>query len=132
MFIDRVMTATASTAAAGSVLGAITNDQTVTWIGVAVAVVSAVLTAGLAGYHKIREASRNENLADLAAQTAGLTRYISAQLEVERRVAENAKTLAVCEHTLSDLAVRMQLVKFPADAAAAACPTPAPNPNPDP
>ena len=58
------------TATAGSVIGAFSQSELITWTGAAIAIGSAIATAMLAAYHKVREAHRQEALADIAAGVA--------------------------------------------------------------
>lgn len=70
----------------GAVCGAISNDQLFTWSAVAVAISSAFITAGLAGYHRLREAARQENVADRAADLESIRVMARVQIEIESRV----------------------------------------------
>src|SRR5271166_5751965 len=108
-------------ATGGAVLSAFSSDQLFTWSAVAVAISSAIITAGLAGYHKLREAARQENIADRAADLESIRAMARIQIELENRVATIEKTANELAGTLltrktefeamfSDLKVRIASV----------------------
>ena len=87
-------------ATAGAIFGAINSDQLLTWSAVIVAISSAILTASVAGYHKLREAARLENQADRAADLESLRAIKRLQIELEQRVASIEQTANEVAKTL--------------------------------
>ena len=87
-------------ATGGAVLSAFSSDQLFTWSAVAVAISSAILTAGLAGYHKLREAARQENIADRAADLESIRAMARIQIELEQRIVTIEKTAGELVKTL--------------------------------
>ncbi len=83
--LDRI-TIFAVAGGSGGVIGAVTHDQVLTWCGVALAVASAVLSAAVAGYHRIRGARRDEDTADRKFQLDDIRALTRAQVELERRI----------------------------------------------
>ena len=88
-------------ATGGAVLSAFSSDQLFTWSAVAVAISSAILTAGLAGYHKLREAARQENIADRAADLESIRAMARIQIELEQRIVNIEKTAGELVETLA-------------------------------
>src|SRR5208282_3183910 len=124
-----------------AIFGVFTSDQLFTWSAVAVAISSACITAGLAGYHRLREAARQENIADRAADLESIRAMARIQIELENRVANIEKTANELAGTLlagkmefegilADMRVKIASVgkeleaakcKFPAPDGSAAC-----------
>lgn len=112
----RVLTgfkASASAGAGGAIVGAISHQELLTWVGVAVAVVSAIGSASVAGYHKIRDVIRQEDIADRQAAELAMHRQIAAQVEFEARIQSNAEKTVMLEQTLVELVERVRLERCP-------------------
>ncbi len=125
--MNRLIPATCYAAAAGSVVGAISESELITWTGAIIAVGSAVVTAVLAGYHKLREAARDERAKDQQQQRADraadqqqqledVRAFGRAQIEMETRIASAAKRLDEIEATVDKVRCR-----FPAPDGSARC-----------
>lgn len=102
------LSTTASVGASSAIVGAVSHQDLLTWSGVIVAVVSALVSGAVAGYHKIREAARQEDVADREATETAIRRQISAQMELEQRSKANAAHLDVAEHMLAELLERVK------------------------
>src|SRR5208282_4496155 len=138
---QKILHGTCYVATGSAIFGAFTSDQLFTWSAVAIAISSACITAGLAGYHRLREAARQENIADRAADLESIRAMARIQIELENRVATIEKTANELAGTLlsrktefeamfSDLKVRIASMgteleaakcKFPAPDGTAAC-----------
>ena len=89
------------TAAGGAVVGAFAGDELLTWSAVTMAISSAILTAGVAGYHKLREAARQESIADRAADLEAIRAMARIQIELEARIVQIEKTAGELVKTLA-------------------------------
>jgi len=78
----------AAAGGAGGVVGALTHDQILTWTGATIAVGSAVLSAAVAAYHKLREARRDEDAADRKIQLDDIRALTRVQVELEIRITQ--------------------------------------------
>ncbi len=78
----------AAAGGAGGVVGALTHDQILTWTGATIAVGSAVLSAAVAAYHKLREARRDEDAADRKIQLDDIRALTRVQVELEIRICQ--------------------------------------------
>lgn len=105
----------AATGAGGSVLGALTHDQVMTWCGTAIAVGSALITGLVAAYHQIRAARRDEDAKDrrqLLDETREMARSqyaLEARIkEAEKKAVELARRIEQvrCRHPLPDGSAR--------------------------
>src|SRR5208283_4698610 len=76
----------AAAGGAGGVVGALTHDQVLTWTGATIALGSAVLSAAVAAYHKLREARRDEDTADRKALLDDIRAMTRVQVELELRI----------------------------------------------
>jgi hypothetical protein len=76
----------AAAGGAGGVVGALTHDQVLTWTGATIAVGSAVLSAAVAAYHKLREARRDVDAADRKALLDDIRAMTRVQVELELRI----------------------------------------------
>ncbi len=92
----------AAAGGAGGVVGAFTHDQILTWTGATIAVGSAVLSATVAAYHKLREARRDEDAADRKVQLDYVRTLTRVQVDLEIRISQaetrlkEVKTLMDC------------------------------------
>lgn len=103
----------ASAGAGGAVVGAFSHQDMMTWSGVAIAVTSAMITAAMAGYHKIREAARQEDIADRQAQEEAIKRQLRAQVELEERLKWNSEKLEIMEKSVLELVERVKRERCP-------------------
>ena len=93
------LTTTASAGAGGAIVGAFTHQDLLTWGGVVVAILSAFVSWAVGGYHKIREAARQEDLADKEAAELATRRQIQAQIQFEAKINANARKVTILEKT---------------------------------
>jgi hypothetical protein len=107
------LSTTASAGAGGAILGAFTHQDVLTWAGVVVAIASAAVSGAVAGYHKIREAARQEDLADKEAAELATRRQIQAQITFESKIQSNAKKVAILEQTMAELVERVRRERCP-------------------
>jgi len=120
--------------AGGSIFGALDHDALIAWAGAGVAIGGFLLSAGITWYHKIREATRNEDAADrareteslreqvalqrdlthrVAANTESVREQVALQLDLTHRVAVNTEKQAISERMLSELIERMTRERCP-------------------
>jgi len=99
--------------AGGSIFGALDHDALIAWAGAGVAIGGFLLSAGITWYHKIREATRNEDAADRARETESLREQVALQLDLTHRVAVNTEKQAISERMLSELIERMTRERCP-------------------
>ncbi len=78
----------AAAGGAGGVVGALTHDQILTWTGATIAVGSALLSAAVATYHKLREARRDEDAADRKIQIDDIRALTRVQVELDMRIGQ--------------------------------------------
>jgi len=132
--MNRVIPGTCYAAAAGSVFGAFNQSELITWTGAIIAVGSAVVTALLGGFHKLREAAREERAkdqqqqrmdrsADQQQQLDDVRALGRVQIELETRIAAGTKRLDEIESAMERVRCR-----YPAADGTARCadPTKAP------
>jgi hypothetical protein len=89
-------------------VGAFTHQDVLTWCGVIVAILSALVSTTVAGYHQIREAARQEDLADKKAAEQAARRQIQVQVEYEARIRANAEKVAILEKAVTELVDRVR------------------------
>jgi len=102
MILQKTLHGVVYASAGVATLAAFNSDQLLTWSAVTVAISSAILTAGVAGYHKLREAARQENIADRAADLESIRAMARVQLELEARIVNIEKTAAELVETLAE------------------------------
>ena len=107
------LSTTASAGAGGAIVGAFTHQDLLTWSGVIVAILSALVSGAVAGYHKIREAARQEDIADREAAELATRRQIQAQIEFEAKINANAAKVAILGQTVADLVERVRRERCP-------------------
>jgi hypothetical protein len=109
--------------AGGSVVGLVTHDEVLNWTGTAIAVGSALVTAGLAGYHKYRDARRAEDARDREAARKDRTADRDEVRAMGRVIAEVEMRIAKAETDASELARRLEAVhcRYPLANGAARC-----------
>jgi hypothetical protein len=107
------LSTTASAGAGGAILGAFTHQDLLTWCGVIVAILSALVSSAVAGYHKIRAAARQEDLADKEAAELATRRQIQAQVEFEFKINSNATKVAILEQSVAELVERVRRERCP-------------------
>lgn len=90
----------------GTVLGVITNEQILTWSAVVVAVSSTLVTAMIAGLHKIREAARQEDIADRAGEAEDIRAAARLHIELEGRVASNESRVLGIDDAIVAIKIR--------------------------
>lgn len=95
---------------------AVSDSQVLTWGAVGIAVGSALVTAVLSGYHKIREAARTEDQADRKSVLQDVRDLANAQTDVEVRVrameekaGELAKLLSLRKSELDQMIVAIKV-----------------------
>src|SRR5271157_1822396 len=101
MISQKILHGVVYASAGVATLAAFNSDQLLTWSAVTVAISSAILTAGVAGYHKLREAARQENIADRAADLESIRAMARVQLELETRIVNIEKTAGELIETLA-------------------------------
>ena len=107
------LTTTASAGAGGAIVGAFTHQDLLTWGGVIVAILSAFVSWAVGGYHKIREAARQEDLADKEAAELATRRQIQAQIQFEAKINANARKVTILEKSLEELVERVRRERCP-------------------
>ena len=96
----------ASLGAIGSIFGAISHEQVLTWSGVGLAVASALVTFMTSALHKVREAAREEDKKDRATQLEDIRALARFQVELEHRITADRKLL-------DELETRLDLERCP-------------------
>ncbi len=104
--MNRVLSGLCYGSAAGSILGAISHDQVVAWTGALIAVGSALVTAGLPVYHRLREARRSEDAADRARVLEDVRALTRVQVEMEGRIAADGRRLNEIEAQMERIRCR--------------------------
>src|SRR5208282_4312313 len=84
--------------ATGSLLGAITSDQILTWAMACIAISSAILGCVIASYHKWREGMREDDRKDRLAQLEDVRAMARVQVEIEMRMSAIERRLGIAEH----------------------------------
>jgi hypothetical protein len=107
------LSTTASAGVGGAIVGAFTHQDVLTWCGVIVAILSALVSATVAGYHQIREAARQEDLADRKVAEQATRRQIQVQVEYEARIRTNAEKVAILEKAVTELVDRVRSARCP-------------------
>ncbi len=87
--IESIRFFSAAAGGAGGVVGVLTHDQILTWTGATIAVGSAVLSAAVAAYHKLREARRDEDAADRKVLLDDIRAMTRVQVELELRISNS-------------------------------------------
>src|SRR5271166_4787501 len=100
MMLQKILHGIVYASAGVATLAAFSGDQLLTWSAAAVALSSGFLTAGIAGYHKLREAARQENIADRAADLESIRAMARIQIELEQRIVNIEKTAGELVKTL--------------------------------
>lgn len=94
----------AATGAGGSIVGAITHDQVLTWSGTTIAVGSAVVTGLITAYHQLRAARRDEDAKDRNLQLEAMRELARTQCQLESRI-------EAAESRTAELAARIEQVR---------------------
>jgi len=120
--IESIRFFSAAAGGAGGVVGALTHDQILTWTGATIAVGSAVLSAAVAAYHKLREARRDEDAADRKVLLDDIRAMTRVQVELELRISNS-------EIRLNEVEILIDRVrcKFPNPDGTARCSGETPN-----
>jgi hypothetical protein len=112
----------AAAGGAGGVVGALTHDQILTWTGATIAVGSAILSAAVAAYHKLREARRDEDAADRKIQLDDIRALTRVQVELEIRISQAETRLEEVKYLIDRVRC-----KFPNPDGTARCGSETPN-----
>jgi hypothetical protein len=102
--VEKCFTALPPAGLSGAVLAALDQQVMLAWAGAAVAAVGVLAQSTLYWYHQAREARREENAKDHAAELEVIRVFGTVQLELERRITK-------AEHDLVELAERIDSVR---------------------
>lgn len=95
--------------AVSAVLGALSNDEIVTWAGVAIAVGSAAGSVLLSGYAKLRDSIRTADHLDRQAVIQDIQALTRVQTELEDRITKAEINLEACEAEIEKCRCRYPL-----------------------